>query len=223
MSAKRKAFLTGGNRGIGAAIQSELTRRGFEVWAPGRAELDLADPASITKFTKTHAGEVDALVNNAGINILKPIPDFDPATWATMQQVNLAAPLALMQWAAPFMRRQQWGRIVNVSSIFSLVTRENRAPYSMTKAALNALTRNAAIEFGPDGVLVNALCPGYVGTEMTTKNNPPAEIERIKSLIPLQRMARPEDIAQVVGFLCSEENNYITGQAVVADGGFTLK
>jgi len=223
MSAKRKAFLTGGNRGIGAAIHNELIRRGFEVWAPGRAELDLADPASIARFTRTHSGEVDALVNNAGINILKPIPDFDPATWAQMQQVNLAAPLALMQWAAPFMRQRRWGRIVNISSIFSLVTRENRAPYSMTKAALNALTRNAAIEFGPDGVLVNALCPGYVETEMTTKNNPPAEIERIKSTIPLQRMARPEEMAQIAGFLCSEENNYITGQAIVADGGFTLK
>jgi 3-oxoacyl-[acyl-carrier protein] reductase len=93
----------------------------------------------------------------------------------------------------------------------------------MTKAALNALTRNAAIEFGPDGVLVNALCPGYVETEMTTKNNPPAELERIKASIPLQRMARPEEMAQIAGFLCSEENNYITGQAVIADGGFTCK
>jgi len=223
MSAKRKAFLTGGNRGIGAAIHRELTRRGFEVWAPGRAELDLADPASIERFTKSHAADVDALVNNAGINILKPIPDIDAATWKQMQQVNLAAPLALMQWAVPFMRQRRWGRIVNISSIFSLVTRENRAPYSMTKAALNALTRNAAIEFGPDGVLVNALCPGYVETEMTTKNNPPAEIERIKSTIPLERMARPEEMAQIAGFLCSEENNYITGQAVIADGGFTLK
>jgi len=223
MSAKRKAFLTGGNRGIGAAIQLELLRRGFEVWAPARAELDLSNPASIDHFTKTHAAEVDALVNNAGINILKPIPDFDAATWAQIQQVNLAAPLALIQWAAPFMRRRRWGRILNISSVFSLVTLENRAPYSMTKAALNALTRNAAIEFGPDGVLVNALCPGYVETEMTTKNNPPAEIERIKGLIPLQRMARPEEMAQIAGFLCSEENNYITGQAVVADGGFTLK
>ena len=223
MSVKRKAFLTGGNRGIGAAIQRELTRRGFEVWAPGRSELDLGDAASVGRFVKAHAGEIDVLVNNAGINILKAIPDFDPATWSQMQQVNLAAPLALMQWAAPFMRQRRWGRILNISSIFSIVTRENRAPYSMTKAALNALTRNAAIEFGPDGVLVNALCPGYVETEMTTKNNPPAEMERIKASIPLQRMARPEEMAQIAGFLCSEENNYITGQAVIADGGFTCK
>ncbi|HEX3718909.1 MAG TPA: SDR family oxidoreductase [Verrucomicrobiae bacterium] len=223
MSRKRKAFITGGGRGIGAAIAKELARRGFEIWAPVRAELDLADPASIKRFTEAHRADVDVLVNNAGINFLKAIPELDSAVWMQMQQVNLAAPLALIQWAVPFMREHAWGRILNISSIFGIVTKEKRSAYSMTKAALNALTRSAAVEFGPDGVLVNSLCPGYVDTEMTSRNNSPADLEKIKSAIPLRRLAVPEELASVAGFLCSEENNYITGQAVVADGGFSCQ
>jgi 3-oxoacyl-[acyl-carrier protein] reductase len=218
---KRKAFITGGSRGIGAAIARELGRQGFEIWSPERAELDLSSPTSIARFAETHEPRVDVLVNNAGINFLKAIPELDASTWEQMQQVNLAAPLRLMQWAAPFMRGQKWGRILNVSSIFSLVTKEKRCAYSMTKAALNALTRSAAVEFGPDGILVNSLCPGYVETEMTSRNNSPADLEKIKQAIPLRRLALPDELAKVAGFLCSEKNNYITGQAVVADGGFT--
>jgi 3-oxoacyl-[acyl-carrier protein] reductase len=220
---KRKAFISGGSRGIGAAMARELGRRGLEIWTPERAELDLSDPSSVNRFVESHAGNVDVLVNNAGINFLKSIPDLDAATWDQMQQVNLAAPLRLIQWATPFMRAQKWGRILNVSSVFSLVTKEKRCAYSMTKAALNALTRSAAVEFGPDGILVNALCPGYVDTEMTSRNNSPADLEMIKAAIPLRRLALPEELARVASFLCSEENNYITGQAVVADGGFTCK
>jgi NAD(P)-dependent dehydrogenase (short-subunit alcohol dehydrogenase family) len=218
---KRKAFVTGGSRGIGAAIARELGRQGFEIWSPSRAELDLGDPSSIARFVEAQPGRVDVLVNNAGINDLKTIHQLDAATWDQMQQVNLAAPLRLIQWVTPFMRGQKWGRILNVSSVFSLVTKEKRCAYSMTKAALNALTRSAAVEFGPDGILVNSLCPGYVETEMTRRNNSPSDLEKIKAAIPMRRLALPEELARVAGFLCSEENNYLTGQAIVADGGFT--
>jgi NAD(P)-dependent dehydrogenase (short-subunit alcohol dehydrogenase family) len=220
---KRKAFITGGSRGIGAAIARELGRQGFEIWSPLRAELDLGDPASVARFAQAQEGRVDVLVNNAGINFLKAIPELDAATWEQMQQVNLAAPLRLIQWVTPFMRAQKWGRILNVSSMFSLVTKERRCAYSMTKAALNALTRSAAVELGPDGILVNALCPGYVDTEMTRRNNSPADLEKITQAIPLRRLALPDELARVAGFLCSEENQYVTGQAVVADGGFTIQ
>ena len=223
MNSKRKAFVTGGSRGIGAAIVRELGRQGFEIWSPERAELDLGTMSSIDHFVKAHDGRVDVLVNNAGINDLKTIHQLDAATWDQMQQVNLAAPLRLIQWVTPFMREQKWGRILNVSSVFSLVTKEKRCAYSMTKAALNALTRSAAVEFGPDGILVNSLCPGYVETEMTSRNNSPADLEKIKETIPLRRLALPDELARVAGFLCSEENTYITGQAVVADGGFTCQ
>jgi 3-oxoacyl-[acyl-carrier protein] reductase len=224
MNQKRKACVTGGSRGIGEAIARELRQRGFEVWAPDRAELDLNDPISVARFIKAHpVAGVDVLVNNAGINILKALPELDSASWSQMQQVNLTAPLCLIQWAAPFMRGQKWGRILNISSIFSLVAKEKRAAYSMTKAAINSLTRTTAVEFGPDGILANSLCPGYVNTEMTAKNNSPADLEKIMGSIPLRRLATPDELARVAGFLCSEENSYLTGQTVVADGGFTCQ
>jgi 3-oxoacyl-[acyl-carrier protein] reductase len=221
MSRPRKACITGGSRGLGAAMAAELKQRGFEVFTPPRSELDLSSPASVAKFISSRPADCDVLINNAGINFLYGIAELDLSSWAQMQQVNLTGPLALVQWATPHMRAQKWGRILNVSSIFSLVTKEKRCAYSMTKAALNALTRSAAVEFGPDGILVNALCPGYVDTELTRKNNSPADLERIKAAIPLRRLALPEELARIAAFLCSEENTYLTGQAVVVDGGFT--
>jgi 3-oxoacyl-[acyl-carrier protein] reductase len=222
MTHQRKAFVTGASRGIGAAIAQELARRGYEIWAPSRAELNLGDAASVKRFIDAHAeAQVDVLVNNAGINLLKALPELDSETWAEMLQVNLTAPLTLTQWAAPFMRSQKWGRILNLSSVLSLLAKEKRAAYSMTKSAINALTRTAAVELGPDGILVNALCPGYVGTEMTSRNNSPAALKIIIDSIPLRRLAQPVELARVAGFLCSEENTYLTGQSVVVDGGYT--
>lgn len=223
MHQKRKALVTGGARGIGAAIAQELSQRGFEVVTPLRADLDLSQTTSIEKFLKDSAMDFDVLINNAGINVLKSIVELDGQTWNEMMQVNLSAPLRLIQAVTPHMRKNKWGRILNISSIFSLVTKENRAAYSMTKSGLNALTRSAAVELGSHGILVNSLCPGYVDTELTRKNNSPAEIEKIEESIPLRRMAKTEELARVAAFLCSEENSYLTGQTVVVDGGFTCK
>jgi 3-oxoacyl-[acyl-carrier protein] reductase len=119
------------------------------------------------------------------------------------------------------MANRRFGRILNISSILSLVTKEGRASYSMSKAAINALTRSAAVEFGPSGILVNALAPGYVDTDMTRQNNSAKNLDAITSTIPLRRMATTMDLARVATFLVSDDNNYITGQTVVADGGFT--
>lgn len=220
----RIAFITGGARGIGAAIRSELERQGCRIIAPSRAELDLACPDSVEAYLKTHGDlPVDILINNAGINILNPITAIDAASWQTMLQTNLTAALRLIQAYAPGMATRRWGRILSVSSIFGVVTREERAAYSATKAALNALTRSAAVEFGPKGVLVNALAPGYVDTELTRKNNTPETLAAIAANIPLRRLAEPAELARAAGFLVSEENTYLTGQTLLVDGGFTCQ
>jgi len=222
MPTKRTVLLTGGSRGIGAAIAAELLARGHQVIAPTRAELDLANPASIDAFVAKHRKlPVDILVNNAGINFLRGVSELDPATWQAMLQTNLTAALRLIQAHAPGMAARGWGRILNISTIFSQVTRERRAAYSMTKAALNALTRSTAVEFGPGGVLANALAPGYVDTDLTRQNNSPETIAAFTAAIPLRRMAQVGELAKVAAFLVSDDNTYITGQTVVADGGFT--
>ncbi|EIQ00495.1 dehydrogenase of unknown specificity [Opitutaceae bacterium TAV1] len=224
MISSRTVFLTGGARGIGAAIKSELTACGFNIIAPSRTELDLANPASIDAWLDANQSlTIDILINNAGINILATLSHLTNSGWQLMLQTNLNSSLRLTQALAPAMATRGWGRILNISTIFSLVTKERRAAYSMTKAALNALTRSAAIEFGPSGVLVNALAPGYVDTQLTRQNNPPEVLDTILATIPLRRMATPVELAKIAAFLVSENNSYITGQTIVADGGFILQ
>jgi 3-oxoacyl-[acyl-carrier protein] reductase len=138
-----------------------------------------------------------------------------------MLQVNLTSSLRLVQAFGSPMAERGWGRIVNVASIFAVVTKERRAAYSMTKSALAALTRTAAVEYGPGGVTVNALAPGYVDTELTRRNNPPEAIAAIERSIPLRRLASPDELAGVVSFLASDAASYLTGQTLLVDGGFT--
>ncbi len=223
-SSMRTALVTGGRRGIGAAIVAEFEHRGISVLAPGREELDLSDAKSLERYLASRSdtkAPVDILVNNAGINIINALEDISQESWLSMLQVNLSAPFRLAQAIVPNMRKQGWGRIINISSIFGIVTRQHRAVYSATKAALAGLTRTMAVELGRENVLVNCVAPGYVETELTRQNNSQEDLERIAATIPMGRLAQPEEIAKVVAFLCSDDNTYITGQVVVADGGFT--
>lgn len=224
MSRSKTVFLTGGARGIGAAIRDELTASGLQVIAPSREELDLSSVVSVEGYLNFHSElAVDILINNAGINNPQLIGEISSENWTQTLQVNLGSALRLIQFFAPRMVARGYGRILNTSSILGSVTKEGRALYSITKAALDALTRSTAVEFGPMGVLVNSLSPGYVDTELTRQNNSPAAIEAITSGIPLRRMASADELAKIAAFLVSENNTYITGQTIVADGGFTCQ
>ena len=220
----RIVLITGGARGIGAAITQTLLAKGFTVVAPTRAQLDLSLPSSVEAYIAANRElPIDILINNEGINVLRSIVEIDENSWQSMLQTNLSAALRLTQAYAPGMQSRGWGRVLNISTIFSLVTKERRAAYSMTKAALNALTRSSAVEFGPSGVLVNALAPGYVDTALTRQNNSPEAIAAITATIPLRRLANAEELARAAAFLVSEENTYLTGQTIVVDGGFTCQ
>lgn len=217
-------FITGGARGIGAAIRSELVHRGYTVVAPTRAELDLEQAESIESYVESHRHlPVDILINNAGINTLNEVSAIRMNDFESMLKINLTASLRLLQTFAPGMADRGWGRILSISSIFSVVARERRGAYSITKAAINALTRTAAIEFGPHGVLVNALAPGYVDTDLTRQNNTAQTIAELQKSIPLRRLASTAEIAKTAAFLVSEENTYLTGQTILVDGGFTCQ
>jgi 3-oxoacyl-[acyl-carrier protein] reductase len=222
MSNHRTVFLTGGARGIGLAIRQELVAAGYTVICPSREELDLASKDLVEAYLRKHSDlSVDVLINNAGMNVPEKISKISWDTWSMTLQTNLTSAVRLIQFLAPGMSSRGYGRILNTSSILGIVTKEGRAAYSMTKAALNALTRSAALEFGAGGVLVNSLAPGYVDTELTRKNNSPEEMASIISSIPLGRMADPKELAKVAGFLVSDQNTYLTGQTIVVDGGFT--
>ncbi|MFM6173523.1 MAG: SDR family NAD(P)-dependent oxidoreductase [Sphaerospermopsis kisseleviana] len=220
----KTVLVTGASRGIGAAIANTMQERGWCVLCPLRGELDLSSADSVSRFCETLKGlRVDALVNNAGVNHIGGLAEISEADWQEMLMVNLTSARLLMQAVAPGMQEREWGRIVNISSIFSLVTKPRRAAYSATKGALNALTRAAAVEFGAKGVLVNAVCPGYIETDMTKQNNSPSDLTAIRSTIPLGRLGDPSEIGKVVAFLCSDDASYITGQLIVTDGGFTCQ
>jgi 3-oxoacyl-[acyl-carrier protein] reductase len=222
MNNYRTVFLTGGARGIGAAIREELVTAGYHVISPSREELDLASRDSIEAYLNDHSDiTADILINNAGMNAPEKISEISWDTWNKTLQTNLSSAVRLIQFFAPGMSSRGYGRILNTSSILGLFSKEGRAAYSMTKAALNALTRSAALEFGAGGVLVNSLAPGYVDTELTRKNNSPEALASIIRSIPLGRLAHTRELARVAGFLVSDQNTYLTGQTIVVDGGFT--
>lgn len=220
---RRRVFITGAARGIGQAIARRFAAAGFEVTSPGRAELDLTDPAKVEEYLQRRSPEADVLVNNAGQNAIQRIAELGVRDWRETYDVNTTAPFLLIRHFAPRMAAAGGGRIVNVSSSYSLVARRGRAAYSASKAALNALTRTAALEFAVSRVLVNAVCPGFVDTDLTRANNTPEQLDALRSGIPLDRLASPEEVAEAVFFLGSDANTYMTGQTIVVDGGFTIQ
>ncbi len=220
---KFNALVTGASRGIGAAIVKKMRAAGINVLTPSRQQLDLSSNASIDAFLSGLDVPVDILVNNAGINIIEPVMGVSDRNIEQTLQVNLVAPLRLIRGIIPNMVQRRFGRIVNISSQWSVVAKAGRATYAMSKTGLNGLTRTLALESAPYGILVNAVAPGYTNTELTKINNTADQIEEIKKLIPLSRLAEPDEIAEIVYFLCSEANSYITGQVIVADGGFSCQ
>ncbi|MGD0817810.1 MAG: SDR family oxidoreductase [Methanomassiliicoccales archaeon] len=218
----KRAFITGGSRGIGHAIKVLFEENGAVVVAPERKELDLAVPGSVTDYLSSNGKDFDIVVNCAGINLLSPFEELSPEQIHQVFQTNFFGAVELLQGILPGMRERKYGRVVNIESVYAIISREKRLSYAASKSALSGLTRTLAVEYGKYNILVNAVLPGYVLTEMTQKNLSHQDIEKIRERIPLGRLAAPEEIAETVMFLSSDQNSYITGQMIVADGGFTI-
>lgn len=220
----KTVFITGGSRGIGKAIAQKFEAEGYRIVAPSHRELDLSSPESVDAFIMAHRQDVfDVIINNAGINEINLLENITDDELDRMMQVNLLSPIRLLRGLVGPMKENEYGRIVNIGSIWAVVSREGRLVYSATKNALHGVTNTLALELGPYNILVNTVCPGYVLTELTRKNNTDEEIEKISHTLPLRRMADPSEIAEFVYFLASEKNTFITGQKIAADGGFTIQ
>lgn len=218
---KQVALITGASRGIGLAIANKFRAEGYEVLTPDRHEMDLLSDSSINNYLKKIKKPIDILINNAGINPLNELVNTKDNEIETALQVNFIAPIRIARTLVPYMIKQRYGRIVNISSIWSAFTRPKRLIYSATKSALSSATQTMAVELAQYNILVNAVAPGFVNTEMTRRNNSPSDIKKLVENVPLRRLAEPEEIAHVVAFLCSDDNTYITGQTIFVDGGFT--
>lgn len=224
MSLENKTSLvTGGSRGIGKAIVLKLQEEGSRVLAPNRNEMDLASTQSIDKYLSELKQPIDIIVNCAGILTVGSCEKLSSKDFLDIMQVNLIAPFRIISGLVNGMKQRNYGRIVNISSIWGLVSKEGRSIYSASKSGLNGLTKSLALELAPYGILVNAVTPGYVNTELILQNNSAMELEKIKKTIPLQRFAEPREIAEFVSFLCSQRNSYITGQVLPIDGGYLCK
>lgn len=221
---RKKAFVTGGSKGIGKAIVGQLQSEGYEVFSPSHDELDLCSSESVSRFIEAHQTEqYDVFINNAGINDIHDIDCVTDDEIECAMQINLVSPMKLLRAFIPAMKQNQYGRIVNIGSIWGIVSKRGRVVYSATKHGIHGITKTLAVELAEYNILVNTICPGFTLTELTYKNNTAEQISKISEDIPMGRMAEPSEIASAVCYMVSEANTYLTGQLIAVDGGFTSK
>lgn len=238
----KKAVVTGATRGIGRAIAIRLMKDGWSVTGTGTnssaertvrdtelagvdwLDVDFSDADSLRDFTNvlSESGPYTGLVNNAGVNRIKGFENVTEEDYRFVHDVNLKSPYLVSQAIISQMLSGCGGRIVNIASIWSVVSKPMRTLYSSAKTGLIGQTRAMAAEFGRYDILINLVSPGFVLTDLTQRSLSQPELLALSDQIPLGRIAEPADIAEVVAFLLSSSNRYITGQNIVVDGGFTI-
>lgn len=219
-----KVLVTGGSRGIGKAVAECYRQNGYIVDTPPREELDLSNWDSVKRFVRDiQDNGYDIIINNAGCNLIDEIDNVEDDDLEQMFNVNLISPIRLLRGLVPYMKKNRFGRIVNVGSIWGVIGKSGRSIYSATKHGIHGVTTTLALELAPYNILVNTVAPGQTLTELTLRNNSAQELNKMKLEIPVGRLAEPEEIAKVVFWLGTEANTYITGQQIVVDGGLTSK
>ncbi|CAI8413426.1 MAG: 3-oxoacyl-[acyl-carrier-protein] reductase FabG [Gammaproteobacteria bacterium] len=230
----RTVFITGASRGFGKSIAVAFRDAGARVIGTATSEASFddcchdwiaSDFSDIGQLEECAAGlaraEADILINNAGINKIAPFAQISISEFQAIQQVNLIAPFRLCQAAIPAMLAQQWGRIVNISSIWGKISIAQRASYSASKFGLDGLTLALAAEHTENGILANCIAPGFFDTALTRRVLGDAGIRDLTSRVPAQRLGFVDEIARLVIWLSSTENSFISGQNIAIDGGFT--
>lgn len=244
---KKVHLITGGSRGIGRAIALALASEGDVVYfnhfdpddsaaeetvgllgqtgveAVGQ-KFDICDQEAVKTWVGgayEAQGRLDNLINNAGITMDGLLVRMSAEQFNKVLQVNLVGSFYCLQAAAKLMMKQRFGSIVSLASVAGQIGNPGQANYAASKAGLIALTKTAAKELAPRGVRVNAVAPGFIDTEMT-KTIPEKVAEAMKSMIPMGRPGQPDDVADVVAFLCSDQARYLTGQVLSINGGLYM-
>jgi NAD(P)-dependent dehydrogenase (short-subunit alcohol dehydrogenase family) len=187
---------------------------------------DVADRKQVDalgRAAEARMGKVDILINNAGMNQPQPIDEIADDVWDRILEVNLSSCMALTRAVAPGMKSRKWGRVVHISSIMGLVSKEKRNAYSATKAALLGLCRASALDLGPFGVTVNCIAPGPFMTDMPMSILSDAEKKVFADRTVLGRWGQPVELVGPAIFLCSEAASYVSGHALFVDGGYTAR
>lgn len=244
---KKVAIVTGGTRGIGKAIAEKLARKGYQIavnYVSDNTDIDtfvkqlkqeqpidvLTMKANVTqkdscdKFVKNvieQFGRIDVLVNNAGITKDGLIMRMKKEDFEAVIDINLVGTFNVTRNVIPYMIKQKSGRIINVSSVVGVAGNAGQTNYSASKAGIIGFTKSLAKEVASRNILVNAIAPGFIDTDMTKVLSDTVK-EGINTQIPLRRMGTPKEVAKVVKFLASEDSSYITGQVINIDGGMVM-
>ena len=239
MVEKKIILVTGASRGIGAAISDKLLSSGYEVIGTATSQeglesiykrgikgilLDLNNKSSIDSCWEGIINEfhnIDVLVNNAGITRDNIILRMSEEEWSEVINVHLNGAFYMSKNASRLMIKNKWGRIINISSTSAVLGNKGQANYAAAKAGLEAFTRTLSREFGSRGITANVVAPGFISTDMTNRLSKDQHDKLLKE-IPLGRFGTPEEVANLVNFLISEEASYITGQTIHLNGGLYM-
>lgn len=241
----KTALVTGATRGIGKAIADTLWASGADVYLTGTKQeeidrlnddvkaqgverkhflcVDLSNQKSVNQFLEQieNISQIDICVNNAGINIVRDFCEVPFDEFLKVQQINVFGPRQILNVVVPKMKANHYGRIVNIASIWSVINRPGRSSYGISKNAIHGLTKALSIELASDNIMVNSVSPGFTMTELTKNTNTPEQLVELGNKVAARRLADPQEQANVVAFLCSEQNSYMTGQNLIVDGGYT--
>ena len=240
----KTAFVTGGSRGIGKSIALHLGKKfhvvvGYSVsnekakevsdeilnngGSSSTVQINISESDSVDKafssIEKDHTS-VDVLVNNAGITKDNILPRMKKDEWLEVIQTNLTGSFYTSQRAIKLMMKNKWGRIVFISSVVGISGNQGQANYAASKAGLIGLSKSISKEMGSRNITSNVVAPGYIETDMTSFLDDQNK-ENIIEQLSIKRIGKPEDISNIVSFLCSDESEYITGQVIPVDGGLT--
>jgi 3-oxoacyl-[acyl-carrier protein] reductase len=238
----KTALITGGTRGIGKAIADLFLKAGASIILTGTKagevdklnsnnicdkrtylQVDFTDKNSVEAFVNKISAytKIDVLINNAGVNKIALNTETTDEDFDLLNDINVKGPYILCREVSKIMKKNGYGRIVNITSIWSTITRPGRSIYTTAKFAIAGLTKTLAIELAEYNIMVNSVGPGFTLTELTAATNTSEEIKKITDIIPIKRMAQPVEMANVVLFLSSDLNSYLTGQNIIVDGGYT--
>jgi len=217
----KNILVTGGRGGIGSAIVELFKQYNGNVITTNSDKYSFEHESSIHQLL-SDLPNIDICINCAGINKINNLHDIKEYDFDKIMQVNVKAPFMISQHISKYMKKNGSGKIVNIASIWGNKTISKRLCYTTSKSALIGMTKTLAVELAKDNIQVNTVSPGFTDTKLTRTILSDNQIKKLVSKVPMNRMANPYEIANIVVFLCSELNTYITGQNIIIDGGFSI-